>query len=163
MAATGSLGFHNPVYACAWWIHYRKTDGVLVDCGSFGSSFLVAGPSDTLLSLEFYGFYMKYNVFNQNQLNVGVSAWEPCVTLAAKSNDSALPRLGATLRTLWILPPFHCLSSIPTCPYSTSAMGALSCTGNVFLPVYASYLACLSSQDCLTSSSLSLTPPWRTP
>lgn len=37
---------------------------------------------------------MNYNVFNQNQLNVGVSAWEPGVTLAAKSNDSALPRLG---------------------------------------------------------------------
>lgn len=62
--------------------------GALLGCGSFSGSFPVTALVTHYYHSSRYGIYMKHNVFNQHQVNVGVFSLEPRVTLAAKSDDS---------------------------------------------------------------------------
>lgn len=101
--------------------------GVLLGHGSFSGSFPVTTLVTHYYHLSRYGFYMKHNVFNQNQVNAGVSSLEPRVTLAAKSSDSvpflrsAQPR-GSHLRHF---------TNGPSSIHHLLSASSLSCGGNV--------------------------------
>lgn len=103
--------------------------GVLLGCGSFSGSFPVTALVTHYYYLSRYGFYMKHNVFNQNQVNVGVSSLEPRVTLAAKSDDSVPFLSSGQPRGSHLLLFTNCPFSIRSLPPAPS----LSCRSNVTL------------------------------
>lgn len=125
--------------------------GILLGHGSFSGSFPVTALVTHYYHLSRYGFYMKHNVFNQNQVNAGVSSLEPRVTLAAKSSDSVPFLSSAQLRGSHL----RHFTNGPSSIHHLLSASSLSCGGNV--PLLCA-LPRLPPRECLPRPSPSLSP-----